>query len=259
MDNGGDKMNKKKVIMLSVALLIIGLSVSFADSTPDIYYNDVKVEIKSNFGTPIINDVGVTMVPLEGFMSYYGTEIEYVSGTENIMITKKGNQLVFAPNEQHFYKNGFKILLGSMTFNTDGDLYIPLRRVMEVMGEEVIWNGEKRAIQIKSSDDLIAQMRLELNPLKDLAAKGDIIENRLEFDWPKTSEVDYFLLYTMNDKFEPVRTSKPIFPQESTHYRPGYFDVSSFKSKPFIEFKVSSVVDGVESELSELINISLVD
>lgn len=252
-------MKKKIVIILSMALLVMGLSVSFADSTPVIYYNDVKVEIKSNLGSPMINDMGVTMVPLEGFMSYYGTEIKYVSGTENIMITKKGNELVFAPNQQYFYKNGFKILLNSVTFNTDGDLYIPLRRVMEVMGEEVVWNGEKRAIQIKSSDDHIAQIRLDLKPLKDLAAKGVIIENRLEFDWPKTSETDYFLLYTMNDEFVPVRTSKPIFPQESTHYRPGYFDVSSFKGKSFIDFKVSSVVDGVESELSELINISLVD
>lgn len=250
-------MLEKTLLTMVIVTLLTAMNFSFADGVPNIYYNDVEVGIKNNFGTQYINSNGVTMVPLEGFMTYFGTEIEYLQDSEHVILYKEGNVLEFIPGESYFLKNGFKILLGENSVAGEKDMYIPLRRVMEVMGREVVWNPEKRAIQINTNLEIVKSIKSQMQPLENLDLKGEITENRVEFVWPETSAVDYYLLYIITENGEPQKVSKPIFTRDSSHYRPGYFDVSTFINKSFVTFRVSSIIDGVESELSKDIIVNL--
>ncbi len=149
---------KFKITLFLVLIIAFGTSLlTYGDTTPQIHLNDTRVEIKDRLGKAYINDQGITMVPLEGFMRYFGGEIDEIRNSDQIRITKGAYNMIFTPDVAYYERNGFKIPLGEKVTVHDDYLYVPLRSLMETLGRQVIWNPELNSVQVLSSNQEIEQ------------------------------------------------------------------------------------------------------
>jgi len=251
----GDYM-KIKITLLLVLIIAFGTSLlTYGDTTPQIYLNDTQVNIKARLGKAYINEKGITMVPLEGFMQYFGGQINEVSGTDQIKITKGAYTMVFTPSMASYERNGFNIPLGEKSIVHNDYMYVPLRRLMESLGRQVKWNHELSSIQIVSSNEEIARLNETLKNIETLEWGAQYKDNKVEFSFSEDLEVDYFKLYKLDDSWKPLPISGIVFPKTSSHYRSGYVDVTEYKGKPVLYYQVKAVIEGVESEYSKHIEV----
>lgn len=247
---------KHKIILLTVVMLVVIMgSTVQAATTPDMYLNDVKVLNKERLGVPFINDEGVMMVPLEGLMQYFGTEVQELEDSDGLKFTSDAYEMTFIPGDAFYVRNGFRISLGTEIVQDGIRLYVPVRRLMESLGLKVLWDGEAYAVMLKSDEAKVAEIREQLQN-EGVVFSADLKENEIQFTWPEEQSVDYYMLYLMTEEWQPQRAARIIFPKHSSYYRPGYFDAASLDEE-VIYFKASAVVEGVESQLSEAVEVIL--
>ena len=78
------------------------------------------------------------------------TTWNYASGTYVIEIDDKVAELTVGSNIMKL--NGQDIDLGGVVYYEDGNLFTPLRSLMEALGVTVTWNGEKNAIELTKQE-----------------------------------------------------------------------------------------------------------
>ena len=247
---------KFKITLLLVLIIACGSSLLvYGDSTPKIYLNDTRVDIKARLGKAYINDQGITMVPLEGFMRYFGGEIDEIRNSDQIEVTKGAYNMIFTPEVAYYERNGFKIPLGEKVIVHDDYLHVPLRRLMESLGRQVIWNAELSSIQVLSSYQEIGQINEMLKSIENLEWSTSNKEGKVEFSFSDELMTDYYKLYQLNENWEPLPIKGIIFPTTSSYHRAGYLDVSKYKDGTVLYFKVKAIIEGVESDYSKYIEV----
>lgn len=128
---------------------------------------------------------------------------------------------------------------------------------MESLGHQVTWDTEQFSVRIASSDERIETLRKQFAEAGRPTLTAEVSEGQIIFGWQETSNADYYMLYLLSEDWEPMRAAKIIFPKTSDYYRSGYFDASSMAAKTSIYFRTSAVIEGVESELSDPVEVFL--
>ena len=143
-------MKTKKIIcaILLVSMLIVSFqTVSFAEEIT-IRLDDEKVECP----VPARIENGRTMVPMRAIFEAFGMDVEWNNEEKSVTATKGDSVIKLTVGEKTLYVNGEKVEMDVAPYIASDTTLVPVRAVSESLDAEVVWNNEKRRVEITTAE-----------------------------------------------------------------------------------------------------------
>ena len=123
----------------------------FADSTTVIQIEDENAEFENS---PLEQD-GVTLVPMQEFVSMLGAELFWNFEEHKATITLGSRKLELIENSELAYVDSEERQMPKKVEKYNSVLYVPLRFTAEELGYEVEWNGDEEKIYIARPKEIM--------------------------------------------------------------------------------------------------------
>ena len=123
----------KKLIITIIALFVL-LMVAFSVNATDVYLDGTKVYFDNSTGYPFVTG-GRTLVPLRATMESFGAEVEWEQDTQTAVVRKGTTWVRCKVGESCIYRNNVKIPNDSSAVISNGRTYLPLRAILNAIGE----------------------------------------------------------------------------------------------------------------------------
>lgn len=123
----------------------------FADSTTVIQIEDENAEFENS---PLELD-GVTLVPMQEFVSMLGAELFWNFEDHKATITLGSRKLELIENSELAYVDSEERQMPKKVEKYNSVLYVPLRFTAEELGYEVEWNGDEEKIYIARPKEIM--------------------------------------------------------------------------------------------------------
>lgn len=136
-------LKRKFCIILSFILVLILATPAFGSVALDV--NGMAYKPSSE----IYLENGVTLVPLDVISDFLGCE---AAVGEDIRLTENDNSLKMAVGNTTAILNGTARTMPVAPRMIEGQVYVPLRFVLESLGAQVGWNGETRQVSVTYSE-----------------------------------------------------------------------------------------------------------
>ena len=164
-------------------------SIKLADSIV-LTYNGNELKITR---PPFTKDGVLYFAPNRPFLEMnFKTTWDYSSGTYVVEVDDKRAELTVGSNVMKV--NGQDVNLGGVAYYEDGNLFTPLRPLMEALGVTVSWNGEKNAIEL-----------LKAGPVDDYNYQEEVDASK-PFSWMfETKQTEG---WTVNDHAAPLKMTR---------------------------------------------------
>lgn len=167
------QLNERKyrlALVLSLMLLLLGSGYrAYANSNITIIVSGKQVEFNSNKGYPFVDSNYRTQVPLRSVAEASGARVDW-DANRRVAIIKRGAITLEVPiGQPKIYKNGYAIYNDTSAILKNGRTYLPIRKVLELMNYEVMWQEEPPTIKAYKMDDAYA-----LTKAGNLPAKYDL-------------------------------------------------------------------------------------
>ncbi len=143
-------MKFKKIICtaLLVSMLVASFQqMSFAEEIT-VRLDDEKIECP----VPARIDNGRTMVPMRAIFEAFGMEVEWNNDEKTVTATKDDKVIKLTVGEKTLYVNGEKVELDVAPYIASDTTLVPVRAVSESLDAEVVWNNEKRRVEITTAE-----------------------------------------------------------------------------------------------------------
>ena len=121
-----------------------GSSSSSKKDTIAVYVNGKEVDFDS---PPVTIDERV-LVPMRAIFESLGATVSWNQSLNCATVKKDGVVMSFTPDEYIFEMNGERFLFDVTAKVINQRIFIPLRSVSEVMGYEVVWDGNTNSVRI---------------------------------------------------------------------------------------------------------------
>lgn len=138
----------KKLIFALVMIMAMSTSVLAADNEPSVYLNGNQMTFDVN---PFIQD-GRTLVPMRAIFEAVGATVGWDQDTRTVYAVREKNDdtslvTLQIDHDKAFVNSEEKTLDVTATIKNDRT-FVPLRFVVEALGEKVEWNQERYAVII---------------------------------------------------------------------------------------------------------------
>ncbi len=143
-------MKIKKIIctiVLASMLTACLATVSFAEEIT-VRLDDQKVECP----VPARIENGRTMVPMRAIFEAFGMEVEWNNEEKSVTATKDDDVIKLTVGEKVLYINGEAVELDVAPYIASDTTLVPVRAISESLDAEVVWNNEKRRVEITTAE-----------------------------------------------------------------------------------------------------------
>lgn len=172
MKNIRDLSKKAAFSLLIVSVLMAGGV--FADSEPSIKISGEEIVFNSQLGYPFVDENGRTQVPLRIVMDKIGATTSWDPVTKIVTATK-GDITVRVPiGTKTLYINGLPTYNDTRALIHDGRTFLPVRKVLELLGYDVTWDEDHRMIEAFKLDETKLLTKVSLPKKYDLREHGRV-------------------------------------------------------------------------------------
>lgn len=138
----------KKIIFAFIMIFAMSAGALAADNEPSVYLNGKQMTFDVN---PYIKD-GRTLVPMRAIFEAVGATVGWDQDTRTVYAVREKNEdaslvTLQIDHDKAFVNSEEKTLDVTATIKNDRT-FVPLRFVVEALGEKVEWNQERYAVII---------------------------------------------------------------------------------------------------------------
>lgn len=141
--------------IMALILTLTAVMVSANEQSIKVFVDNVEVEF--DVEPQIIN--GRTMVPLRAIFEALKATVEWDEATRTITSTRGIINIKITVGEDVLYKNAKPVKLDAPAQVVNSRTLVPIRAIAEAFECDVQWDGEKRTVNITSSEIITAQGR----------------------------------------------------------------------------------------------------
>ncbi len=218
------RLGKKIGAVALSVMLVMGIGIeSYADDI-DIELDEQKVTCP----VPARIENGRTMVPMRAIFEAFGMDVTWNDDEKSITATKGDCTIKMTVGDTALYINGEKIEMDVAPFIEDGTTLVPVRAVSESLDAEVVWNDEKRRVEIttaefeenkdawKENTGVIDVTRMAVSG-KGVALDGNVIRITNGGDFTVVGENENIMIhvdtkYKVKLRLEGVKMTNPTGP-----------------------------------------------
>lgn len=160
-------------MIIWLGLLATG-SVVTAERHISVYINEHPLELAHE---AVMKD-GTAFVPLRALLQELDAQFNWDSETATVFIKKNGLSIELPVGKSYTIVNGKKRFLAAPSFLADQTAYVPVRFASDIVGAEVKWEKEKKAVYISTAGarTFVAEQTVEPGPRVASLWIGDSIE-----------------------------------------------------------------------------------
>lgn len=146
----------RKLISLSAALAIAANAAMILPGCASASAEDIKIiydgrELELDTAPQLVNDT--TLVPMRAIFEAFGAKVKWDGDTQSVTAKKKSKTIYMTIGSDEITKNDETVKAQTAPQIIDGRTMIPVRVVSELLGLDVDWNVEDRAVIISSGSD----------------------------------------------------------------------------------------------------------
>ncbi|HEY8450345.1 MAG TPA: cell wall hydrolase [Bacillota bacterium] len=147
-----------RAVGLAVALVLVGTPASAAapGASPPQAAGKARISVQLNGAelalaeSPRLRN-GRVFVPLRGLFEHLGATVSYDSTSGTIRISRGPTVVALNPETGLVERNGEKLLTDVPAFVENERTFVPVRFVVEALGERVEWLSERQVVRVWSS------------------------------------------------------------------------------------------------------------
>lgn len=178
-------MKRTSVLLILIILLSFMGTPTLADGKGiDISIDGKRIEFNSSTGYPFLDENSRTQVPFRVVLEAFGATVKWDQSIQTAIAEKDGVQVDVKIGEKYIIKDGKRIENDTSAVILNGKTYLPIRKVMEAFGADVVWNAESKVV------DIISEI-VEEEYSKELEDDIKILEQKVIFD----NDISIFTLY----------------------------------------------------------------
>jgi len=145
-----------KKILLIILLQLLLFSVSYADifsaqNNVNITIDGVRILFDEYTGNPFIDINSRTLVPLRKVLEAYGALVDWDSQKREVIINYNNIIIKVPIDKKIIYRNNLVYINDTEAIIKDSRTYIPIRKVVELIGGEVNYDMDSRTVIINKN------------------------------------------------------------------------------------------------------------
>ncbi len=179
------KKAKLAIIILLLFFSITPVNVFAVEQNTIISIDGEIVEFNRSTGYPFLDGNSRTQVPFRVTLEKFGAKVDWEQRTRTAIAEKDGIRVEVPIGERYIVVNGKRIENDTVALIVDSKTYLPIRKVMEAFGAEVLWNSEIQSV------DIISQKPKE-EFSEELQEMIKTLEKKVIFD----NDISIFTLYS---------------------------------------------------------------
>lgn len=172
------------LIVIVITLILTPVVASAQQTGPHISIDGELVQFTSESGYPFLDENSRIQAPFRVTLEAFGAKVNWEQSTRTAIAEKDSIRVEVPIGQKYIVVNNQRVENDTAAVIVESKTYLPIRKVMEAFGMEVIWNNETQAVDIIS-----VKPKEELS--EELQEMIKTLENKVIFD----NDISIFTLY----------------------------------------------------------------